>query len=83
VEDVDGAMGDLSEAATGLDGILATPPPRVYVDELDGDGVVLRVQYWIEDPYRRDIHEIRSAYAREIRTRLGEAGVDVESTSRM
>ncbi|MFC4358664.1 mechanosensitive ion channel family protein [Halobium salinum] len=82
VDDIDEVTRLLEGAAVGLDGVLANPAPSVYVDELTEDGVVLRVRYWIEDPYQRNVFAIRSAYVRTVRTRLAEAGIAIESVLR-
>lgn len=82
-DDVDEATALLEATALDLDGILSNPSPSVYVERLEGDGAVLRVQYWIEDPYHRDVFAIRSAYVRTIGSRLGDAGITVESASRV
>lgn len=80
-DDVDDAMQLLEETAVGLDGILTDPAPDVYVDELGDDAVIVRVHYWIQDPNRREIFSIRSAYARAIKTRLDEAGLTISPPS--
>ena len=80
-DDVDEAMRHLEAAAIALDKILAEPAPSVYVDELGDDAVIVRVHYWIEDPDRRDIFDIRSAYAREIKRRLDTAGITISPPS--
>lgn len=81
-EDVDEAMAVLEDAATSMDGILDQPNPDVFVDELGDDAVVLRVHYWIEDPRRRDVFAIRSAYARTIKAGLEAAGIEISPPSK-
>lgn len=81
-EDVEEAMDLLEDVARELDGVLAEPDPAVYVDELGEDAVVLDVHYWIEDPRRRDLFSIQSAYARAAKTRLEEAGVEISPASK-
>lgn len=80
-DDVGQAMVLLEEVATTLDGILAEPPPVAYVDELGDDAVSVRVHYWIEDPNRRDILAIRSAYARATKQRLEDADITISPAS--
>ena len=80
-DDVDEAMEHLREAAVALDDVLERPAPSVYVDELGDDAVVVRVHYWIEDPHRRDVFRIRSAYARAIKSRLDDAGITISPPS--
>ncbi|WP_435174852.1 mechanosensitive ion channel family protein [Halorussus sp. AFM4] len=80
-DDVDAAMATMEAAAVAVDGILAQPHPSAHVEELGDDGVVVRVYYWIEDPQRRDVVRIRSAYAREAKARLEDAGVTISPAS--
>ncbi len=80
-DDVDEATAHLEAAAADLDAVLADPVPRAYVDHLGDDAVVVRVHYWIENPQRRDVLAVRSAYARAIKTRLGEAGITISPPS--
>jgi small-conductance mechanosensitive channel len=80
-DDVEAALSHLEAAAVDLDGILSEPSPSVYVDELGDDAVIVRVHYWIEDPDRRGIFAIRSAYARAVKTRLENAGITISPPS--
>lgn len=79
--DVDKAMAILSEVASQQESIAQSPAPTVYVDELGGDAVLVRVHYWIEDPQPNDTFEVRSTYAREIKTRLEGAGIEISPAS--
>lgn len=81
-ESVDDAMTQLTAAARDVDNILQLPPPEVFVDEFGSDAVVVRVHYWIEDPRRRDVFEIRSAYARTVKDRFEEAGLTITPASK-
>jgi small-conductance mechanosensitive channel len=80
-DDVDEALRLLEATATDLDATLADPAPRAYVEELGSDAVVLNVHYWIEDPERRDLLDVRSAFAREAKARLDDAGITVSPPS--
>ncbi|WP_050032406.1 mechanosensitive ion channel family protein [Halorubrum halophilum] len=75
--DLDDVLHHLTDVAGETKGILADPSPTAYVDELGGDGVSIRVHYWITDPTRRDVFAIRSAYARAVKDRLEAEGIDV------
>ncbi len=81
-DDVHDALDHFTAAARDIDGILAEPAPSAYVDELGSDAVIVRVHYWIEDPRRRDLFEIRSQYARSVKTRLNEAGITISPASK-
>lgn len=81
-DDTGAAMDVLRTTAEGLDGVLADPAPDAYVDEFGSDAVLVRVHYWIEDPRRRDLFEIRSAYASEVKSRLDAAGITISPASK-
>lgn len=81
-DDVDEALRTLEETAVALDGILDAPSPRVYVEEFGSDAVVLRVHYWLDDPDRRDVLAVRSAYARSVKTRFEAVGLTISPASK-
>lgn len=81
-EDVSAAMDRLTSAAAAVGDILQDPAPSAYVDEFGSDAVVVRVHYWIENPRRRDIFEIRSAYARAVKRRFDDAGLTISPASK-
>jgi small-conductance mechanosensitive channel len=80
-DDVDEAMARLEAAASGLDKVLPEPAPRAYIDEFGDEAVIVRVHYWIESPDRRDVFEIRSAYARAVKTEFENAGITISPPS--
>ena len=80
--DVAAALDHLTAATDAVDDIVAEPTPKAYVDDFGSDAVVLRVHYWIEDPRRRDIFAIRSAYARTVKERLEAAGITINPASK-
>jgi small-conductance mechanosensitive channel len=80
--DVGDALDHFTAAATAVDGIEAEPTPKAYVDEFGSDAVIVRVHYWIEDPRRKDVFEVRSAYAQAIKSRLDGAGVEISPASK-
>lgn len=81
-DDVDAAIEHLVAAAANVEEIQAEPEPSAYVDELSSDAVIVHVHYWIEDPRRRDIFGIRSAYVRAAKTRLEAAGITIAPASK-
>ncbi|WP_338737721.1 mechanosensitive ion channel family protein [Haloplanus salilacus] len=80
--DVADALDHLTDAASAVEGIESAPTPKAYVDDLGSDAVVVRVYYWIEDPRRRGIFEIRSRYARTVKERLDAAGIEISPASK-
>ena len=81
-DDVDEGIRLIEAAAAAHDGVLAEPAPAAYVDEFGSDAVVLRVHYWIENPRRKDVFEVRSAVAREVKSRLEGAGITISPPSK-
>lgn len=67
----------LTEEALALEDALEDPAPLVTVDQLGGDGVEVRVVYWLPRAARRQLPRRRSTYLRRIKTRLEDAGVSV------
>lgn len=80
--DVDEALRHLEAAAVEVAAVLAEPAPAAYVDEFGSDAVVLRVHYWIDDPRKRDLFGVRSAFARAAKSRLDDAGIAISPPSK-
>jgi small-conductance mechanosensitive channel len=74
--DVAEVLAQLEAVADTTEGILAAPSPTAYVDEL-GETVTIQVHYWIDDPTRREVLAIRSAYARAAKNRLEAEGITI------
>lgn len=81
-DDMADAIARLEAATEDLDVIADAPTPKVYIDELAPDSVVIDVHYWIEDPGPADVFAVRSAYAEEIKTRLDAAGITINPPSK-
>lgn len=79
-DDVGTALELLAEIAADIDGIPDEPTPRVGVDELGDDGVILRAEYWIENPIRNRF-PIRSQFAKAVKERFERAGIDISPRS--
>lgn len=80
-DDVPAVLSHLEDVAAGTERILAEPPPAAYIHELADGEVTIRVYYWIDDPDRREVFAVRSAYARAAKARLEEAGVTIAPAS--
>jgi small conductance mechanosensitive channel len=79
-EDLDTVVRVLADAAAERPDVLDRPEPAVRVTEL-GEAVEVVTSMWIGSPDPAAVGRIRSEYAREIVTRLREAGVDLGSTN--
>lgn len=79
-DDVERALDVLSEIVGDLDGVLEDPAPRTGVEELGDDAVILRSQFWIDDPVRNRF-PVRSAFARAVKERFERAGIEISPAS--
>lgn len=79
-DDIETALYLLTGVVDEVDGILADPAPKTGIDELGDDAVALRVEYWIDDP-ERNLHRVRSAFARTVKDRLEDAEIDISPAS--
>ncbi len=75
-DDIETALYLLSDVAADIDGILADPQPETGIEEFGDDGVVLRVNYWIDDPLE-NLPEVRSAFARTVKDRFERADIHI------
>lgn len=80
-DDVDEATTLLREAAAAPAEVLDDPEPRVYFSEFGGNEVVLHVQFWIRNPTRERIQQVRSEFAREVQSRFEAAGITISPAS--
>lgn len=76
------AIHHMQAAAGEIEGILAEPMPRAFVDEFGGDAVIYRVHYWVDDPRNRNLFEIRSQYGRALKDRLDGEGITISPPSK-
>ena len=81
-DDVSDALDHLTAATESVAGIENEPTPKAYVDDFGSDAVVVRVHYWINDPRRKDVFGVRSAYARAVKQRLDDAGITISPASK-
>lgn len=81
-DDLEAVRALLSEAATGLDGVLDAPSPDVFVEEFGADAVVMQVHYWVGDPDGRTVMAARSAYAESVKARFEAAGLTISPATK-
>jgi small conductance mechanosensitive channel len=67
----------LPAAAGEVDGVLATPSPRVLTADLAADALELRLLFWA-DPRASDLERVRSEVLDAVERVLGELGVRAE-----
>jgi small-conductance mechanosensitive channel len=81
-DDVEVATETLESVAGDVEGVLDHPAPAAYLDDLEGDAVVVGVHYWVGDPRQRDLFAVRSSFASDAKERLERAGVTVSPASK-
>jgi small-conductance mechanosensitive channel len=86
--DIDAARDLMEQAAANTDGVIRGGPdirigsarypakPTCYIDEYGDHGVLLRLRYWAEKPYK--LLTIRSAVQTALWSRIQESDADVE-----
>jgi small conductance mechanosensitive channel len=76
-QDVAEVREALPAVAGEVDGVLATPTPRVLTTDLVSDAVELRLLFWA-DPRASDLERVRSEMLDAVERALGELGVRAE-----
>jgi small-conductance mechanosensitive channel len=81
-DEIDEGLRYLKEAAIETEGIEGEPEPRTYVEEFGGDAVMIRVHYYVDEPRRQDVFDIRSRYARRAKKNLERSGISISPASK-
>jgi small-conductance mechanosensitive channel len=81
--DVDAALTALVEEARDVPGILDEPEPTSHIVDLSPDAVDLQVLYWVGNPSRRNLLEVRSAFARRVKQRFEDEGLAISPTPKL
>ena len=79
--DVNAAIDCIEAAIDDVDRIAEAPSPRVYVEDFGADTVTVAAHYWVENPKHGEVLGVQSAFARVVRDRLTDAGIDVSPPS--
>jgi small-conductance mechanosensitive channel len=74
-EDTERALLELQQIATNLEGVLDDPPPEARVLDLGPDSITVEASFWVDDPFRADVVEIRSDFRREVKQRFDAEGL--------
>ena len=80
-DDVDAGTDLLRETVEDHAAVLDDPSPKVYVEELGGDEVVLRVDFWVHNPNRRDVLSVESGVTRAVKERFEAADFAISPPS--
>ncbi|MFC6593003.1 mechanosensitive ion channel family protein [Deinococcus lacus] len=75
--DVEQALNIIQKTLLGLGGIEQDPAPSVIVTEINGDGVVVSVRYWVQPPSRGELAVTTSAVILAVAEALKAAGISL------
>ena len=80
-DDVDAGIELFRKTVSDHAAVLDDPAPKVYVEELAGDEVVLRADVWVHNPNRRDVRSVHSGLVRALKERFESAGFTISPPS--
>ncbi len=80
-DDVDAGIDLFRETVSDHAAVLDDPAPKVYVEELGGDEVVLRGDFWVRNPSRRNVMSVHSGVMRALKERFEAAGFEISPPS--
>lgn len=76
-DDIPGAVDTVLDATRGVEGVLDDPEPEVFVEELGGSSVNLKVRFWTEKLPRGSMLSIKSEVTRAVKQALVDDGYDI------
>lgn len=79
--DVTAAIDRLEATASTTEPVLETPAPRAYLLELEDDRVVVRLEFWVDDPAPQVVASARSALATAILREFANGEVELGPAS--
>lgn len=74
-DDTERALKELQQLAATHDQVLEDPGPRARIIDLGGDSITVQAEFWIEDPTRVGVADVRSDFRRRVRQRFTAAGI--------
>lgn len=80
-EDVRAATTAIEEELSDVEEVLDDPPPQIAVEELGADGIWLAAAFWIHQPTRGAVVDVRSACVRRVQERFLADDVDFSPPS--
>ena len=80
-DDVDAGVDLFRETVSDHAAVLDDPTPKVYVEELGDDEVVLRGDFWIRNPNRRDVMSVHSGVTRALKEQFEAAEFTISPPS--
>ncbi len=71
-EDTERALMELRSVATDHERVLEEPAPTARIVELGPDSVTVQAEFWIDDPARGGVADVRSEFRRRVKRRFDE-----------
>ena len=74
-DDVEAALLELQQIAVNEEDVMDDPSPEARILELGPDNITVQAEFWVDDPAKSDVAEIRAGFRREVKLRFDEAGL--------
>jgi small conductance mechanosensitive channel len=71
-DDAEKALLELQQIAANYEGVMEDPSPEARITDLGADNVTVQAEFWVEDPARTDVAQLRSDFRREVKRRFDE-----------
>jgi len=71
-EDTEHALLELQQTAANLDSVSDDPPPASRITDLGPDNITVQAEFWVDDPARVEIVDVRSDFRRRVKRRFDE-----------
>ena len=74
-DDVERALYELQSLAGDNERVLDDPPPQARILELGENAITLRAEFWISDPARGGILDVRTDFRRQVKAQFDAEGL--------
>lgn len=74
-EDTERALLELQQLAANHESVLDEPSPSSRIVELGPDNVTVQAEFWVGEPARENVADIRSDFRRRVKRRFDEEGL--------
>ena len=73
--DTEHALLELQQAAANHDRVMDDPAPTSRITNLGPDNITVQAEFWVSDPARGGVADIRSDFRRRVKRRFDEEGI--------
>lgn len=80
-EDTEHALLELQQVATNHDNVIEEPAPSARILEMGADSITVQAEFWVGDPDRTAIADVRSEFRRRVKRRFDEEGLTLAPPS--